>query len=589
MEHGSETESVFDPSVKEKPTKAMIVKPNPVTTFVYNHNPFYLISCLLVVYGCQDLALSEGGVVEKTMTMTGGICLYAILMVFVCIAVVRIAKVWEDARSLLMVVLICLVAATTGFDELCIADGDRAIAFAGAVSAVILVAIESVLWCCRLPLGFWYRVSLYAHFAVLVVSPLLLGRAVSNRNDSLANWGSTLFSVAVSGTILLLIPAMRCGAASVTPHAALEDSKADPETNETNASPWRWPMYPICAFVVLVSLSGIRAHAIWVSFGFYGTAGKFEPFLLMPMLASAIVVLVETSIGLRSRKMMKWSVILPPFLLLCGVTRAGATWLPIQYDLTYQFGSALTVCCGVSFLIYAWMAARHIPKSSYGMPAMLLLAALIAPMPSHGVLSGMEAWMLVGMSGAILVLLAMQQKSAAVMWTLSAFVLSSAIVMAGEAYGERTIGLIAGSTLTISSMLIIGACYEGTLASVLRHFAALAMTVLVGVAIAFSTFHQQPALNSFAASICFTSFLYGCWITRKGWLFVGAVQATLLALAFSYQTHQSGAFHRVNWPLASGAACLCVGCMITTAKTGVHRRRMFRRRKDVTVRFRPGL
>lgn len=586
MENGSERPSPSEPADRLAPADAARASQpselNRLTCILYNHNPFYLVSCLLVIYGFQDLALTEGQVVEKTLTMTGGIGVYALLMAVVCVAVVRLAKVWEDARSLLLVVLISLVAARTGFDELCIADQTNAIAIAGVVSAIIFACIESVLWLCRLRLSFWYRLSLYSHFAILVASPLILGRAVAERNDALANYGSLLFSIAISTTLLMLIPAVRRGNRSIEQE---KSSKTDP----SERPPWSWPLYPLSAFVVLWVLSGIRAHAIWVSFGFYGTAGKFEPFLLMPLLAATIVVMAETGIGLRSRRLMKAATLLPPFLLLCGVTRGGATWLPMHYDLTHHCGSALTVCCAATFLIYAWLTARHVPHASFGLPGTLLLTASVAPMPTGGWLADAEAWMLVALSAMMLLAMALRRKENQWMWAFTSCVFSIAIAMAGQAHGEQTIGLMGASVFALTSMLIIGAFYDSKLASVLRNVAAIAMTMLVCFALSRAVLHEQYAFALIAIGLCVTSLAYGYWIARKGWLLTSALQAMFLVVALSVQSHRSGALQRVNWPLASGAACLCIGCVITTAKTGILRRLIQRRTVAGSVRFRSGL
>lgn len=106
--------------------------------------------------------------------MAGGIAVYTLLMAIVSIGVVRLAKVWEDARSIFIVVVICLVAVTTGFDELCIGNGPTAIVFGSATAALVILVTETVLWFCRVRLSFWYRAAFYGHFAVLIGFPLAL-------------------------------------------------------------------------------------------------------------------------------------------------------------------------------------------------------------------------------------------------------------------------------------------------------------------------------------------------------------------------------------------------------------------------------
>ena len=243
----------------EADSKSETSEGNTFARFLYTQNPFYLISCLLVIYGCQSLAISSGEVLTKSISMTGGIGAYTLLMVFVCIAVVRLARVWQDARSIFIVVLISLAAMTTGFDELCIMDRDAASLFSLASALVIFVVLEGVRRCSGLRLGFWYVAALYGHFAVLVAVPNWLGYAVSMRNDPVANWGAVLFSIAISAALLLLVPAVRRGV----------DSTKD------NGTPWTWPLFPLAAFVVLIVLVPTRCGCRLGSMAWRASLSRF--------------------------------------------------------------------------------------------------------------------------------------------------------------------------------------------------------------------------------------------------------------------------------------------------------------------------
>lgn len=568
------------PSVESQSDAPPLASPANVTPagqtsiakFLYNHNPFYLISCLLVIYGFQSLAVSGGSLIEKSLSMAGGIAAYTILMGFVCVGVVRIAKVWEDARSIFIVVAICLVAVTTGFDELCIGDRPMALTFGGATAALVLLVTETVIWCCRIRLSFWYRLALYVHYAVLIGFPIFLGRAVATRNDPLANWGSVLFSIAVGAGALLLIPVLRRG----------------PDAVRGNGTPWTWPLYPLSVFVVLLVLAGIRSHAIWMSFGFYGVAGKFEPFLLLPMLAALMVLIAETGLGRGNLTLQRAALVGTSALLLCASTRQGATWLPIQDDLRYLFGSSLTVALAVILLVYLWMTIRGVRYAVFGLPTTLLVTGIAAPLPEIGQTVGLASWMFPASACVILLLMTLRMIHVDWLWAALAGVAATTIAMVGDAYGRPNDGLIAGAAVATLAMLIIGAVFRTQLAVFLRYVAAGVMLFAAAVILFRSLGDVRGLLLYACAGIACVSLIYGIWIRRRAWLYVAALQIVMFVVAISYQGHRSGKLRRINWPITSGMMCLGVGIAITTGKTGAFRR-LAERKGDVTpTGFQPG-
>ena len=82
----------------------------------------YLISCFLIIYGVQIAAAARGDLFLRSIFLTVSLAAYTLLMTVTGIGVVRIAKVWQDARSILLVVIISQVALSTGLDEYCVID-----------------------------------------------------------------------------------------------------------------------------------------------------------------------------------------------------------------------------------------------------------------------------------------------------------------------------------------------------------------------------------------------------------------------------------------------------------------------------------
>ncbi len=254
--------------------------------FLYTQNPFYLISCFLILYGLQIATIAGGDVFSRSVFLTASIAAYTLMMAITCVGVVRLGHVWEDARSIFLVVIISQVAMSTGLDVLCISDWNTAACLMMLGATFTLITTELVIRSCGLRFPSWYRLAFYAMLMTFFSMPIVLGYAVRHDHVRLTNWGAPLFSTLVAAALLLLIPAIRQGESLV----------------RDNGTPWRWPLYPLSAFLILIVLAGIRTHAIWMSFGFIGAPVTFEPFLLLPIAAAILILLVESDRGSTSAR-----------------------------------------------------------------------------------------------------------------------------------------------------------------------------------------------------------------------------------------------------------------------------------------------
>ena len=90
-----------------------------VLSLIYFHNPFYLISTTLFVYGLKLLfrdgnssVLFEQGTVTymQPWSLLASLAGVTVLMAVTAVLIVRCGKVWEDARSLVLIVLLMLLA-----------------------------------------------------------------------------------------------------------------------------------------------------------------------------------------------------------------------------------------------------------------------------------------------------------------------------------------------------------------------------------------------------------------------------------------------------------------------------------------------
>ena len=251
--------------------------------FLINHNPFYVLSACLVLYGIhvsfgEGEQLANGWLLFK---MLGG---YSMLLVFAAILIVRVGSVWEDARTIVLLVLILLVALSSSFDRICLdsVNSGRQIQIVGFACSIGV--IELLLRGVRARLALRYRLPLYAQFALLFYYPTWLGElSITGQNNQMA-WGVFLFPSFAGLTLLLLTP------------AAIQAGRGEPN----NGTPWSWPLYPWCGLAFLAAALIVRSYGLSVSFELAaGLQSAFSAYYLIPLLIALLTLLTEVSIGCK--------------------------------------------------------------------------------------------------------------------------------------------------------------------------------------------------------------------------------------------------------------------------------------------------
>src|SRR5829696_8538373 len=101
--------------------------PNPIRDFaryLYNSNPFYVLSATLILVGLHLLCNDESVLADPHSIAAAGwlhlslLAGYTVLLAVAGVVVVRVASVWEIARTILLSVLLLLVAMSIEFDHL---------------------------------------------------------------------------------------------------------------------------------------------------------------------------------------------------------------------------------------------------------------------------------------------------------------------------------------------------------------------------------------------------------------------------------------------------------------------------------------
>ena len=74
--------------------------------YLYNHNPFYVISAVLMLYAVRSAyGTLEIGMIN-TWIMMGVLAGYTLLLTLIGVLIVRWGQVWEDARAINLLLLL---------------------------------------------------------------------------------------------------------------------------------------------------------------------------------------------------------------------------------------------------------------------------------------------------------------------------------------------------------------------------------------------------------------------------------------------------------------------------------------------------
>ena len=255
--------------------------------WICTSNPFYVLSALLV---CLGLWVSFGSQVDasQTWSLLLGMAGYTLLLAVTACLLVRYVGVWDDVRTVMLLVVLMFLATSVTFDEVLARDPKRGVAcylggllFAAAVSEGMLRGV-------RLRLPPLFRAPYYFVLTLFFVYPVALTPLVDRPRSEELSWALFGFSPAAALIFLTLLPAIRRGSGYV----------------HDNGSPWRWAWYPWTLFGVLAFAVPARSALLCWSMHHVPSAGGepyiFGPYFLVPFGLAIAVVLLE--IGLVERR-----------------------------------------------------------------------------------------------------------------------------------------------------------------------------------------------------------------------------------------------------------------------------------------------
>jgi hypothetical protein len=337
--------------------------------WVCTSNPFYVLSAGLFLVG---LWVSFGAQVREmdTWALTFGLAGYTLLLAVTACLLVRFGNVWDDVRTVLLLVVLMFLATSVTFDEALVSDPARGLAccLGGLLFAVAVT--EGLLRGMRLALPGLFRVPYYLILALFFLYPPALTPLVDQPRSEALMWGLFGFSTAAGLVFLTLLPAARRG----------------PEYVRDNGSPWRWPLYPWVLFGVLGFAVPGRAFLLCWSMQLLDAADRdrliFGPYFLVPFGLAIAILLLEGGLARKRRGTIATALALPVGLAVLAAVghRHDPIYQGFLDALNARLGGGpvfLTLLAAAGF--YAYATLRRVPGAAGALTAVLMVLAVVDP------------------------------------------------------------------------------------------------------------------------------------------------------------------------------------------------------------------
>jgi hypothetical protein len=535
-----------------------------LANLLHNHNPFYLLSAWLVFSGLRA-SFDTSGEAITIWALIGGLSGYAVLLAVTACVLIRLGRVWEDIRTLVLLVLVMFLAISVSLDDALANDVRRGAAwlvagfmFAVAVSEGLLRGLRIVL-----PLGF--RLPYYLLLALFFLYPIALGTVLTSPSSAALQWGLFGFSVAAGAATLTLLPAARRG----------------PDYVRDNGTPWPWPWFPWTWFGVMGLAVCMRCDYLCISLHFVGgRATIFGGYFLVPFLLAANAILLELAIVAKNVIWQRGALASP--LALVALAAFGPTNDPVYIRFQSLFADTLgasplylSLAAAAGFYGICWL--RRVPLATGAL--MLALAGMACldlraidpsgPLTLHG-------WPLVAMAIVQCILLLTHRDSRRALFAACLLLVAWQIESAERWFAGYE--LRAGAQVLLVAVLAVAAAFDDPFARRLRWCGA-ALLLAAGMALAAGVSQVPSELPSWVAyaylpTLAVVAFGYGVRVgPRTGYFAVAVIHAAGSLAPWLSRGYVGLRRHVAGLDqLALGAAFFMLALAISLLKVGVWQR-----------------
>jgi len=336
----------------------------PLVRFLYTQNPFYLVGTALVLVGLQqsvgaDFRVATSGLLPALLAG------YTLLLAGIAVLVIRGGQVWDDARTILLVLVLLFFMLSASLDVQLVRSPAVGTLLSVAALAFVLAVSEGLLRALRIQLAPRYRGPFYLILTLLFLFPAVPAWLTELGYDSVRPLSLFAFPALAALALLTLLPA----------------AGARRRHEPTSGTPWRWPYYPWSLFVFLTVGLGLRSWWLTISFETAPGPSYFQPYFLLPLCLAWSALLIEIGRARASRGAIAAGLLLPLAGLACAFPgfaedEKEAAFL---HMLVSTIGSPAQIAVAGSLLFYAWAWLRRVRAAEGFLILLGLGAAFVGP------------------------------------------------------------------------------------------------------------------------------------------------------------------------------------------------------------------
>ena len=532
-----------------KPPEAAVTS---LVRLLYTQNPFYLIGTFLILFGLQQCLGSE-----PTLATSGSliaiVAAYTLLLAAIAALVIRWGQVWDDARTILLVIVLLFFMLSTSLDYHLIETPLAGMCLLGGGLVFSVLVSEGLLRGLRIGLAAQYRGPYYLILALLFLYPVALAWLGFAGWYGARTWAIFAFPSAAGLALLTLLPAAR------TP------ARREPATS----TPWPWPFYPWSLFVYLTI--GLAIRAWWLTIAFETAKGVyFRPYFLLPLVLAWSALVLEMGKVRRSHGAVAAGLALPILGLAFafpGPAHSGGE-ITLYWRLAETIGSPPQLAVGSLLLFYGWAWLRRVRAAEGFLIALGVLASVVGRHTlDWDTLTPPQPLPLAVVGGALL-LTGLRREST---W----HALAGAVVSVAAAKLGAPVNVDAGGLwfwqchAPVLAMLAAAALFNDRLAHLLRELGWRAAPVLAIVATAVYPWTWpglgELTLSAYLALVLLLSL--GLWVRQKE---VAALAAAVGTLAANLLAHARQLYMLLDQTLlAEGLPWLAGGLIVVALALGI--------------------
>lgn len=509
----------------------MLHSRSSVVRWLWTNNPFYAISAVLMLYAVRaSYGQLEIGAIN-CWVMMGILAAYTSVLAAIGVAIVRWGHVWDDARSIFLLLLVLFLAVSVSADDLFVKMQSSAAAI-GLLSCGLVfssVVFLGVLHGARIRMGLALQIPFVLFLALFYATPWWCSPELHPMFPATLDWNVFLFPQVAAALCLTLLPAVRRGQDYV----------------KNNGTPWAWPWFPWVAFGVIGAAVIFRSYALSLTFSQTGMIWvsvdsregivldtMWRPYFVAPFFLAILVLAFEA--GLVSgqqrlvRRVQQATFLLVP-MTMSWDTSAGAR--DFLTRVTETIGSPVWLALWMLIVFHAWGFARKIPRSEVCLIATGLLFSWISPTTVSFKTIHAQPWPMF-IVAAVLAVVGLRRRSSVLTLSASVLVTWGLWLILPESTLANFRATVCYHVLMITC-LILSILYTDRLSAVLRPLVALQIPISAFVVMT-STAAAEVALPWRLLYVtCLVAICLACARFLRSQLFWAGFVGTTMVLGYS--------------------------------------------------------